>query len=70
PARWPPTGGRLAAPHAPREGLMFGIETLGGTAQAAAKVGLVLVESIVLYVWYGALDRTLGTVVLAILGRR
>ena len=49
---------------------MFGIETLGGTAQAAAKVGLVLVESIVLYVWYGALDRTLGTVVLAIIGRR
>jgi hypothetical protein len=39
---------------------MFGIETLGGTAEAVASVGLVLVEALVLYVGYGTLTRVAG----------
>lgn len=39
---------------------MFGIETLTGSAHAAAIVGLVLFEAIVLYVGYGAIERLLG----------
>ena len=48
---------------------MFGIETIGASAQAAMEVGLVLAESIVLYVGYGALDRTVGSTVLDALVR-
>ncbi|MFB6202363.1 MAG: hypothetical protein ABEI98_10185 [Halorhabdus sp.] len=36
---------------------MFGIETLSGNAQAIILVGLVLLEAIVLYVGYGALEQ-------------
>ena len=39
---------------------MFGIETLSGSAYAAANVGLVLVEAIVLYGAYGVLTRVAG----------
>ena len=39
---------------------MFGIETLSGTPYAAAVVGLVLVEAMVLYVGYGGLIRIAG----------
>ena len=37
--------------------IMFGIETLSGNAQAAALIGLVLVEAVVLHVGYSALTR-------------
>lgn len=36
---------------------MFGIETLSGNAQAAALIGIVLVEAIVLHVGYSGLTR-------------
>jgi hypothetical protein len=39
---------------------MFGIESLSGNAHAAAMVGLVLIEAIVLYVGYGAIERVAG----------
>jgi hypothetical protein len=39
---------------------MFGIETLGGNAQAAVLIGLVLLEAIVLYVGYGLLESALA----------
>lgn len=39
---------------------MFGIETLGGNAQAAVLVGIVLVEAFLLYVGYGWLETMLG----------
>jgi hypothetical protein len=39
---------------------MFGIETLGPNAQAAALVGIVLVKAVVLYVVYGWLESTFG----------
>jgi hypothetical protein len=39
---------------------MFGIETLSGTAQAAVLVGIVLAESLLLYVGYGRLETVLG----------
>ncbi|SEW31423.1 DUF7512 family protein [Natrinema salifodinae] len=39
---------------------MFGLETLGGSAQAAMTVGLVLAEAIALYVGYGAMTRLAG----------
>ena len=48
---------------------MYGIETTGASAQAAAEVGLVFAESIVLYLGYGALDRTVGGTVLDALAR-
>lgn len=44
---------------------MFGIETLTGDVQAVAIVGLVLLESVVLYVGYGALTSVAGATVLA-----
>jgi hypothetical protein len=40
--------------------LQFGLDGLSGTALAAALIGLVLVEAIVLYVGYGFLESTLG----------
>lgn len=48
---------------------MFGIETLGGQAQAVAKIALVFAEAIALYVGYGALTRSVGPTVLNALGR-
>lgn len=49
---------------------MFGIETLSGTSYAAANVGLVLVEAIVLYVVYGILTEIAGpTIENAVRGR-
>jgi hypothetical protein len=39
---------------------MFGIETLGGNAQAAVLVGIVLLEALLLYVGYGGLESLLG----------
>jgi hypothetical protein len=42
---------------------MFGIESLSGNAQAAALVGLVLVEAALLYVGYGVLERLVGSYV-------
>lgn len=39
---------------------MFGLESLGGWTQAAAIIGIVLLEAIVLYVGYGALESLLG----------
>jgi hypothetical protein len=36
---------------------MFGIETLSGNAQAAALIGLVLIEAVVLHVGYSGLTR-------------
>jgi len=39
---------------------MFGIETLEGPAGAAALIGIVLLEAIVLYVGYGALEQLFG----------
>ena len=36
---------------------MFGIESLSGNAQAAALIGLVLVEAVVLHVGYSGLTR-------------
>ena len=39
---------------------MFGIETLGGDAQAAALVAAVLLEALALNLGYGALSRLAG----------
>ncbi|MFC7095787.1 DUF7512 family protein [Halobaculum marinum] len=39
---------------------MLGLESLSGNALAAALIGLVLAEAIVLYVGYGLLESTLG----------
>jgi hypothetical protein len=39
---------------------VFGIETLDGPVRAAVLVGIVLIESVGLYVGYGALERHLG----------
>ncbi|WP_336037713.1 DUF7512 family protein [Halobacterium yunchengense] len=39
---------------------MFGIGSLSGNAQAVTLVGIVLVEAVVLYVVYGALERAFG----------
>ena len=47
---------------------MFGLELLGGTAQAMATVGIVLVEAIVLYVGYGALAYVTGPQIRETLG--
>ena len=46
---------------------MFGIESLSGNAQAATLVGLVLLEAMVLYVGYGALEQALGEYVVGLL---
>ncbi|WP_267641245.1 DUF7512 family protein [Haloarchaeobius amylolyticus] len=42
---------------------MFGIESLSGNAQAAALIGIVLVEAAILYVGYGLLERVLGPII-------
>lgn len=47
---------------------MFGIETLSGTMQAVALVGLVLLEAIALYIGYGGLVRVLGPTVVNAIG--
>ncbi|MFB6077991.1 MAG: hypothetical protein ABEJ80_03315 [Halarchaeum sp.] len=47
---------------------MLGIESLGGSAAAAATVGAVLAEAMVLYVGYGALTRIVGSHALDALG--
>jgi hypothetical protein len=39
---------------------MFGIENLTGPTGAAILIGAVLLEALVLYVGYGALERVLG----------
>nr|WP_136715517.1 hypothetical protein [Halorientalis salina] len=46
---------------------MFGIESLSGNAQAAALVGIVLFEAIVLYVGYGGLEQLFGPAVKRVL---
>jgi hypothetical protein len=46
---------------------MFGIETLSSNAQAAALVGLVLVEAAILYLGYGTLERLTGSYVVGML---
>jgi len=43
---------------------MFGIETLSGPLHAAALVGLVLAEALVLYVGYGLLSAVATATVL------
>ncbi len=40
--------------------MMFGIESLTGTSNAVAQVGVVLVEALLLYVVYGVLTATVG----------
>lgn len=47
---------------------MLGLEQLTGNAQAAALVGLVLGEAIVLYVGYGLLESSLGERVTELVG--
>jgi len=44
---------------------MFGVESLGGWTQAATIIGIVLLEAIVLYVGYGALERLVGSRIIA-----
>jgi hypothetical protein len=39
---------------------VFGLETASGPVGAALLIGVVLVEAVVLYVGYGALERVLG----------
>lgn len=39
---------------------MLGLESMSGNALAAALIGLVLAEAIVLYVGYGLLESTIG----------
>jgi hypothetical protein len=39
---------------------MFGIETLSGNARAAALVGVVLLEALLLYGGYGGLEAVFG----------
>jgi len=49
---------------------MFGLESASGVDGALLVVGVVLVEAILLYVGYGALERVLGpTIVDAIRGQ-
>lgn len=40
---------------------MNGVESLGVWEQAAAVIGTVLLEAVVLYVGYGALERLVGS---------
>ncbi|MFB6071714.1 MAG: hypothetical protein ABEJ88_01970 [Halobacterium sp.] len=47
---------------------MFGLETLSGSAQGAATVGLVLLQAFALYVGYGALTGFAGSAVIDALG--
>lgn len=46
---------------------MFGIETLSGPTGAAALIGIVLVEAILLYVGYGVLERLFGPAITDVL---
>jgi hypothetical protein len=39
---------------------MFGIESLTGPTGAAVLIGIVLLEALLLYVGYGALERLVG----------
>lgn len=39
---------------------MIGVETTSGVAGAVLLVGIVLVEALILYVGYGALERMFG----------
>ncbi|MEF8788531.1 MAG: hypothetical protein V5A61_00245 [Haloarculaceae archaeon] len=47
---------------------MFGIETLSGNAQAAALIGIVLVEAIVLHVGYSGLTKLAAPTVKRLIG--
>ncbi|WP_435130017.1 DUF7512 family protein [Halobaculum sp. D14] len=47
---------------------MFGLESMNGSVQAVATVGLVLSEAIALYVVYGALSSTVGSAVIDAVG--
>lgn len=49
---------------------MFGIETLSGPAYPVAMLAVVLVEAIVLYVGYGALQIVAGPTILRAIGGR
>jgi hypothetical protein len=44
---------------------MIGAESLSGWGQAATVIGIVLLEAIVLYVGYGALEKLVGPKVIA-----
>jgi hypothetical protein len=46
---------------------MFGLENFGALGQAVGLIGIVLVEAIVLYVAYGALEQLLGPKITAML---
>ena len=49
---------------------MFGLESASGVEGAVLVVGVVLVEAILLYIGYGALERVLGpTIVDALRGQ-
>ena len=43
---------------------MLGLESLGGWTHTAAIIGIVLLEAIVLYVGYGALESLLGPTII------
>ncbi|AHG03800.1 hypothetical protein HALDL1_09430 [Halobacterium sp. DL1] len=47
---------------------MFGLENASGVGGAALVVGVVLVEAILLYVGYGAMERLLGPTLVRALG--
>lgn len=47
---------------------MIGLETLGGSAQAVATIGVVLAEAVTLYVGYGAVTRIASPAVIELLG--
>ncbi|WP_164974849.1 DUF7512 family protein [Halegenticoccus tardaugens] len=47
---------------------MFGLATLSGNAHAAAVVGLVLAESLALYVGYGFVTNAAGAAVVDAIG--
>ncbi|MFC3478747.1 DUF7512 family protein [Halobacterium litoreum] len=47
---------------------MFGLENATGIDGALLVVGVVLVEAIILYVGYGALERLLGPKLMDLLG--
>jgi hypothetical protein len=46
---------------------MFGLETIEGPAGAALLIGIVLVEAMLLYVGYGALEQLLGPTITRLL---
>lgn len=47
---------------------MVGLETLGGSTQGVATVGVVFLQAIALYFGYGALTRLAGSTVLNAVG--